>query len=171
MRSPSDQPHYRVIEAGVPNADTLKRQMESDVNAPQDDNDLPAAESVEFAVPFHDCDPLFVVWHGNYLKYFELARTALFQRLNLDVPNIRDLGFKMFVTESRCRYLFPLTYNDRVRVTARITRLEPTMRISFRVENLTQGRRSARAYTDLATTDFEGTLLSELPEVLRERIR
>lgn len=132
--------------------------------------ELPPAESVELHVPFHDCDPLFVVWHGNYLKYFELARTALFQSLELDVPDIRDLGFKMFVSQSHCRYLYPLTYNDHVRITARITRTEPTIRVNFSVENLTQSRKSARAYTDLATTDMHGSLLSTLPEAIRERI-
>src|SRR5262245_13659309 len=24
---------------------------------------------VELKVPFHDCDPLFVVWHGRYFQY------------------------------------------------------------------------------------------------------
>lgn len=134
---------------------------------------LPTAsptQSVELSVPFHDCDPLFVVWHGNYLKYFELARTALFQSCGLDVPDIRAMGYKMFVSETRCRYLFPLAYNDRIRVTARFSKVETVLRISFVVENLTQGRKSARAYTELATTDIHGALLPVLPEEIRARI-
>ena len=26
---------------------------------------------------FHDLDPMQIVWHGNYMRYFETARTAL----------------------------------------------------------------------------------------------
>lgn len=128
------------------------------------------SQSVEFSVPFHDCDPLFVVWHGNYLKYFELARTALFQTCGLDIPDIRDMGYKMFVSETRCRYLYPLTYNDHVRVTAQFSKVSAVLKISFVVENLTQGRKSARAYTELATTDFAGVLIPVLPEEIRARI-
>lgn len=131
---------------------------------------IPNRASVEFSVPFHDCDPLHVVWHGNYLRYFELARTKLFQQFQLDVPDIRDMGFKMFVSESHCRYLFPLHYNDAVRVTAKFTRVSALLRVSFVVENLTHGRKSARAYTELATTSFDGRLLTELPEAIHARI-
>ena len=35
---------------------------------------------VELEVPFHDIDGLGIVWHGNYFKYFELARTELCPR-------------------------------------------------------------------------------------------
>jgi len=35
------------------------------------------AVSVELEIPFHDCDPLFVVWHGRYLEYMEVGRQAL----------------------------------------------------------------------------------------------
>lgn len=129
-----------------------------------------ASVAVEFSVPFHDCDPLHVVWHGNYLRYLELARTALFQRRQLDVEDMRALEVMMFVSESRCRYLFPLHYNDRVRVRARFTQVEAILRVSFSVENLTHGRKSARAHTELALTDPSGNLLHALPEVVRTRI-
>ena len=35
--------------------------------------------SDEIKVPFHDLDPGNVVWHGRYFKYFESARTLLFE--------------------------------------------------------------------------------------------
>ena len=36
-------------------------------------------------VPFHDLDPLQIVWHGNYLKYFDIARFGLFKQAGLDL--------------------------------------------------------------------------------------
>lgn len=36
-------------------------------------------------VPFHDLDPMGVVWHGNYLKYFDIARFALFRSGGIDL--------------------------------------------------------------------------------------
>ncbi len=129
------------------------------------------AARVTLKVPFHDCDPLFVVWHGRYLEYFELARTALLESRTLDVPQIRDLGFRMYVSDARCRYMYPLSYGDQVEVTASFTATRPLIRIAYDVRNLTKNRRSARGYTVLATTDAAGNLLHETPDVLVERLR
>lgn len=125
--------------------------------------------SVTHKIPFHDCDPLFVVWHGRYLQYMEAARSALLASRELDVEHVRDMGFKMFITEARCRYLSPLTYNDEIRVTARFTGATPLIRVSYEIANLTTGRKSARAFTTLATTDFAGNLL-ETPDAILERL-
>jgi acyl-CoA thioester hydrolase len=119
--------------------------------------------SVELSVPFHDCDPLFVVWHGRYFEYMEVARSALFKRHSLDVDDVRTLGYRMYVTDARCRYLYPLTYNDRLRVTARFSAVTPLLRVSYEVVNLTAARKSARAMTAMATTDASGKLLTETP--------
>jgi acyl-CoA thioester hydrolase len=121
-------------------------------------------------VPFHDCDPLSVVWHGRYFEYFELARTELFASHGVDVPQIRDLGFRMYVADARCRYTFPLTYGDEVEVTAKATAWKPMLRIVYSVRNLTQSRRSARGFTALATTDITGRLLPETPGAIQARI-
>lgn len=123
---------------------------------------------IELQVPFHDCDPMQIVWHGNYLKYFELARTELFQRLALDVPEIRALNLIMFVSETHCRYLFPLRYNDRVRIRAKITRIDAVLRVSYAGFNLTHNRKSCRAHTELAFTNADGELLTTLPQEIRE---
>lgn len=125
---------------------------------------------VRMTIPFHDCDPLSVVWHGRYLKYFELARTELFAAHDVDVPQIRDLGFKMYVADARCRYTYPLTYGDEIEVTAKATAWKPMLRIVYSIRNLTQDRRSARGFTALATTDFSGRLLPETPNAIMERI-
>ena len=34
-------------------------------------------ETVNIDVPFFDVDMMDVVWHGHYIKYFEVARCAL----------------------------------------------------------------------------------------------
>ena len=38
--------------------------------------------TVEITVPYHDCDPGGVVWHGNYLRYFDAARCALLDTIS-----------------------------------------------------------------------------------------
>lgn len=128
------------------------------------------AATVEMTVPFSHCDPLFVVWHGRYFEYFGVARSALLKKSGLDVPDVRDMGLRMFVTDVRCRYAFPLTYGDQFRVTAWLTDGRPLLRVAYEMFNITQGRRAARASTTIATTDGQGNLLSETPDEVFERL-
>jgi acyl-CoA thioester hydrolase len=39
------------------------------------------AGEVELEVPFFDLDPMNIVWHGNYVKYLEVARCALLETI------------------------------------------------------------------------------------------
>jgi acyl-CoA thioester hydrolase len=130
---------------------------------------LPSS-SVELEVPFHDVDPLHVVWHGHYYKYMEIARTQLMRGIGLDAEDMIGLGYALFVIESRCRYAFPLRYGDRFRVTAEIVDIDNRINISYEIFNLTRGRRSARGKTALVTTDMQGNLLLETPEAVRGKL-
>jgi len=128
------------------------------------------AVTVDVDVAFSQCDPLGVVWHGRYFEFFEAARTALLRSIDLDVGRIRELGFRMLVTEARCRYMAPLAYGDVARVSAWFGQTAPLIRVSYDIYNATDGRWSCRAATVLATTDASGTLLASTPDAILERL-
>ena len=128
------------------------------------------AISVELEVAFHDVDALQVVWHGNYLRYFELARTALLRARGLDVHDIGRLGYRLLVVESRCRHTFPLRYGERFRVDAWFRDVDYRLNIAYEVTNLAHDRRAARGHTTLVTTDAEGRLLMTTPAAILERL-
>jgi acyl-CoA thioester hydrolase len=126
--------------------------------------------SIELDVPFHDVDMMGVVWHGHYFKYLEAARTKLLVSCGLDAGDLIGRRFLFLVIESHCRHAFPLRYRDRVRVSAWIRDFQHRIHIAYEVRNETEGRRSARARTILATTDMERNLLLETPCEIRRRI-
>lgn len=130
----------------------------------------PSRITVELEVPFHDLDPLQVVWHGHYYKYLELARTQLQRAHRIDVPDLQGLGYGLFVYETRCRHTSPLRYGDRVQVEAWLHEVGVRMCVRYRVRNSSTGRGAARATTALAFTDPEGRMLSELPDELARRL-
>ena len=122
-------------------------------------------------VPFYDCDPMSIVWHGNYLKYFEQARMALFHQCKLDVPEIAELGFVIYVADTRVRFTHPCSYGDEIEVSAKTAGVEPLLKIVYSVQNRTRGRRCVRGNTVLAITDRDGQLLRETPSVIVDRLR
>ena len=128
------------------------------------------AVTVELKVGFHQCDPLGVVWHGRYFEYFEAARQALMASVDLDVPQIRELGFRMYVAEARCRYMAPLAYGDTARITAWFGSASPLIRISYDVRPAEREAWCARAATVLATTDAAGVLLPRTPDAILARL-
>lgn len=125
---------------------------------------------VTLEVPFHDVDALRIVWHGHYLKYFELARTALMRQRGLDVEDVLALGFRQLVVESQCRHSFPLRYGEKFEVQTRVVEATHRIRFDFVVWNLDHQRRSAKGSTTLVTTDSDGNLLMETPDAIRSRL-
>lgn len=64
-------------------------------------------------VPFYDLDPIQVVWHGNYLNYFEDARVALLARNGIDLFEVyRKTSYVFPVIKTSTKHIFPLRYND-----------------------------------------------------------
>jgi acyl-CoA thioester hydrolase len=100
----------------------------------------------------------------------EIARTQLLRAHGLDGMQMIELGYTLYVIESRCRYAFPLRYGDRFRVTAEIVDVDNRINIAYEIFNLTHGRRSARGKTALVTTDIDGNMFLETPEVVRRKL-
>jgi len=130
------------------------------------------AATIEGQVPFHDVDPLHIVWHGHYFKYLEVARTELFERHGIDGQDMLDLGFRFVVSHTECRHVSPLTYRDAYRVSAWFHgEVDHRIEVLYEVWNLTADKRAARARTALVTTDPHGTMLLVTPEIIQRRIR
>lgn len=127
-----------------------------------------SAVSVELVVPFHDVDPLHVVWHGNYFKYFEHAREALMRARGLDVPDLVAMDLRMMVVESHCRHLRPLRHGERFTVSARFG--DVTHKIPVHYEIRADGRAVARGRTDLVSLTPAGELCTDTPPAVRARI-
>lgn len=124
----------------------------------------------EGVVPFHDCDPLGIVWHGNYYKYLEIARTKLLGQVDLDVEDFRRMGYGLLVIETRCRHAYPLRFGERYRVRAFCIDYEQRLHLGYQVDNLDAERRAARAWTTLVTTR-NGVMLLETPHEIQKQIR
>lgn len=63
-------------------------------------------------VRFHECDPLQIVWHGNYLKYFEEGREAFCRLHGISYNHAKDQGISTPIVKSACEHKLPLKYGD-----------------------------------------------------------
>ena len=130
-------------------------------------------DEITFEVPFHDIDIMNVAWHGHYLKYFELARTRLMQGLNLDWPDLRDMGYAMPVTRVNVKFKHSLRYHEKYRVRATIEEHDhPALVVHYEVLSMDGRRVMARGSTQQIYYCIKnGRSLFELPEPVMERFR
>jgi len=126
---------------------------------------------VEIEVPFHDVDIMGVVWHGHYVKYLEIARCALLDRIDYNYPQMKASGFGWPVIEVRIRYPQPLYFQQKIRVKARIDEWENRLKIGYLIEDLDSGRRLTKAYTVQVALDLEsGEMLFASPNILLQKL-
>lgn len=126
---------------------------------------------IDLSLAFHDCDPMQVVWHGNYFKYFEIARCALLQRHDYDYPQMRDSGYLFPVVDARVKYIRPLHYAQALKLCAWISEWENRLRIDYEIRDAVSGVRLTRAHTiQVAVDAVSGELLFVCPPILWQRL-
>ena len=87
-----------------------------------------------FPISFHDTDAMGVVWHGNYIKFFELAREAFFHALGYDYSNMKEENIIYPITECNCKYRKPLFVTDKtISVLCMLTEYDGKIEINYEV--------------------------------------
>lgn len=120
---------------------------------------------------FHDLDPMNVVWHGNYIRYFEVARCALLQQIDYDYPQMRDSGFAWPVVDLRVKYVRPLVYGQSMIVRATIVEWENRLRIDYEIRDAASGQRLTKGYSiQVAVEIATQEMLYVCPPVLLEKL-
>lgn len=125
---------------------------------------------VDITVSFHDCDPMGVVWHGNYFRFFEVAREALLRSVNYSYGEMAASGYVWPVVDTRVKYRQPLRCEETIRVSARITEYENRLRIDYEVRNAA-GQITTKAHTLQVAVEQESQALCFVsPDILLERL-
>lgn len=87
------------------------------------------------AVEFFDCDPMGVVWHGNYLKYMEKARGDFLRAIRFDYRSIGEHGVLFPVVETNTRYMKSLHLLDVFDVYIYVDEYEVELVHSFEIKH------------------------------------
>lgn len=126
---------------------------------------------VELQVPFHDVDMMEVAWHGHYVKYFEIARCTLLDRLEYNYPQMRESGYAWPVIDLRIRYAKPLRFQQWVVVRAEVAEYENRLKINYQVRDRDSGARLTKGHTVQVAVDMgNGEMLFASPPVLLQKL-
>jgi acyl-CoA thioester hydrolase len=121
--------------------------------------------TVELRVRYDECDPMGLVHHANYMKYFEIARTDLYRVQGGNYRDFEASGLFVVVAKIECRYHMPARYDDLLQITVEIDRItEAKIEQSYLV--MRDGQRVVSGSVTLAVIDREGKL-QRIPDTLR----
>lgn len=85
----------------------------------------------EIKIPFFDLDPMGIVWHGNYVKYMEIARCDMFSKLNYTYKNMKEEGIVYPVAKMETKFIEPLVFEQEIVVETHLVEIEPAIIIKY----------------------------------------
>ncbi|BBQ54486.1 MULTISPECIES: acyl-CoA thioesterase [Aeromonas] len=126
---------------------------------------------VDVTVPFHDVDMMAVAWHGHYLRYIELARCALLDRIDYNYPQMEASGYLWPVIDVRMKYIAPLRFGQTVRVRATLVEYQHRLKIDYLLYDPQSGKRTSKGYTvQVAVSKQSGEMCLASPQVLLDKL-
>ncbi len=128
--------------------------------------------SIKIKVPFYDLDPMNVVWHGNYVKYFEQARCALLNKLQFNYPEMAKMGYAFPVVKMQIKYIKPSVFEQEILVNAKIVDNDNFLHVKYLVTDFTTGEKICEAQTKQMCVNIrEKNSYFELPLDVRKKIK
>lgn len=121
--------------------------------------------SVDIRVRYAETDAMGVVYHANYLPWFEIARIALFEKIGVSYRKLEEQGYLMPVLEAHLKYIAPARFDDLVRVTVTMDEM-PRVRIRVTYTVTLNGRVITTGETLHAFMDREARAVKPPPAVL-----
>ncbi|MBN1615063.1 MAG: acyl-CoA thioesterase [Deltaproteobacteria bacterium] len=122
-------------------------------------------------VLFADTDAMGVVYHTNYIKWFEIGRAELFRDLGLLYSHMEASGFNLPLTQAFCHYFISARYDQLLLIE---TELVYVKRVSLKFQYIIwdEGRQTvlARGYTVHGCTDREGRI-ARIPEEFSRKLQ
>mgnify|MGYP003616137130 CR=1 FL=1 len=89
-------------------------------------------KSFKIRAYYYDTDHMGVVYHANYLKWMEIARTEYFRDI-LPYKQIEDMGFMLPVKTLTIEYIDSVKYDDEIEIFVEIRKIN-NIKIEFYYE-------------------------------------
>ena len=125
----------------------------------------------QIRVRYGETDQMNVVYHGNYITYFEVARTESIRELGFTYREMEAMGVDMPVTEIIIRYLRPAHYDDLLTVKTQLRTLPEKHHIDFYQEIFNEnGKLITSGKVTLFFLDKETKKRSKMPDILRDKL-
>lgn len=127
-------------------------------------------ETIWLDAQFYDLDPMAVVWHGNYARFFEQARSALLDKIGYNYAEMRDSGLMWPIVDMRIKYVASIRFPQRFAVTAALKEYENRIKIDYLVHDNDNKVFTKASTVQVAVDVVTGDLMLVSPQILIEKV-
>ena len=122
----------------------------------------------EIRIRFNETDPLGIVWHGNYISYFEDGREAFGRQHGISYLDVFKNGFATPIVKSNCEHKLSLKYGDVVKIeTTFINSSSAKMTFRYKIFD-TNNQVACTGETVQVFTDSKGEMVYNNPPFFEE---
>ena len=127
-------------------------------------------KTVDIRVIYADTDAMGVVYHMNYIRWFEIGRTELIREIGVVYADLERQGYHLPVTELHCHYLSPARYDQIVCVKTNIAYMRrASIKFEYEIYEKSENRLLVEGYSVHAFIDDKGKIVRP-PREVAERI-
>jgi acyl-CoA thioester hydrolase len=119
--------------------------------------DSAAVNETRLRVRYVETDQMGVVYHANYLIWFEVGRVELLRQMGFSYRDMEaNDGCCIAVIDARCRYKAPARYDDEVIIRTRLEHMrESVIRFAYEVVRSGDNTLLAEGETTHVVVDME----------------
>lgn len=119
---------------------------------------------------YADTDAMGIVYHTNYIRWFEIGRIELLRKMGITYSEVEKDGFYLPVTRVYCHYHLPAHYDEIVLVETRIAYLKrASIKFTYLIWDESRENLLTEGYTIHACTDRDGKII-RVPSVITDKI-
>lgn len=119
-------------------------------------------------VIYADTDAMGIVYHTNYIRWFELGRSELMRQLGVAYTELAKLSLNLPLTKVSCHYLAPAKYDQLVMVETKFDYIKrASIKFNSKIWDENQQKVLVEGYTIHACTNNEGKI-RRIPQLLLE---
>lgn len=120
---------------------------------------------------FQDADPMGIIYHGNYFRYFEEARRVMMEKINYSYLQMKDSGYMWPIIETGVRYVKPLRFDHVIRVSATLVEYENRLLTQYVIYDAKTDQRLTKGHTTQVAVSIERDEMCFVsPRVLTDKL-
>lgn len=128
-----------------------------------------ASTRVRVQVRYGETDKMGVVYHGNYLRFFEVARVEILRGVGYPHRKLEESGLFFVVSEIGAKYVSSAGYDDTIEIHGWIADLgKASVRFEYEGKLAPEGKLLVTGHTVLACVDRNGKLCRLPPDIARK---
>jgi|TARA_B110000503_G_scaffold44630_1_gene72887 acyl-CoA thioester hydrolase len=109
----------------------------------------------EIKIQFYDLDPMDIVWHGNYVRFFEDARSELLNKIGYNYQEMKNSGYAWPVIDLHIRYIKSIKFKHKIIIQADLVEYEFRLKILYTIFEKNNKTRLCKGHTVQVAIDYK----------------